>query len=39
MEDHGVYQKKVDDWPMSLAPMIAELEGLAEKYNLGEEKI
>ena len=38
MEAHGVYLKKVNNWPMSLAPTIGELEWLEEKLNLGEEK-
>ena len=38
MEAFGVYSKKVDNWPMSLATTIGELEWLTEKLNLSEEK-
>ena len=31
VEAHGVYLIKVDNWPMSLAPMIEELAWLAGK--------
>ena len=30
---------KVDNWPVSLAPMIGELSWLAEKHNLSEERL